>query len=139
MTPSEIKALLLKRRANWVTVGEVGEGDAKRVQKVKFTRPPESDFHTMLTTVDVESNTARWNVELSHVKKYADDWEGFTEADLIGAGVGASDAVPFDSGLFSYWVEDNVEAQRKIGSAILSATVDYLTSREATAKNLPPG
>jgi hypothetical protein len=139
MTPSEIKALLIKRRAHWVTVGQVGDGDAKRLLRVKYLRPPENDFHSMLTQVDTAENKAVWNVELSHVRQYVEDWDGFTEADLIGAGVGASDVVPFDRGLFSYWIEDNIEAQRKIGSAILNATVDYLTSREATAKNSPPG
>ena len=139
MSPSDIKALLLKRRAKWVEIGEVGEGDAKRVQRVRFTRPPESDFHTLLTNVDQAEGKAVWNIELPHVIKYADEWEGFTEADFIGAGVGASDPVAFDRGLFACWIEDNVEAQRKIGNAILSATVDYLTAREATAKNSTPG
>lgn len=139
MTPSEIKALLLKGRAKWVTVGEVGEGDAKRVQRVKFTRPPESDFHTLLTNVDPVEGKVNWSIELAHVIKYAADWEGFVEADFLGAGVGASDAVPFDRDLFATWVEDNVTAQRKIGSSILSATVDYITAREETAKNSTPG
>mgnify|MGYP000479351811 FL=1 len=136
MTPSDIQAALLKRRAKWVEVGAVGEGDAQRLQRVRFLRPPESDFHTMLEVVD---GNAKWSVELEHVRKYSEAWEGFTEADFLGAEVGASDAVPFDRGLFGVWIEDNVEAQRKIGNAILTAVVDYITAREASAKNSPPG
>lgn len=135
MSPQEIKALLQKKRAKWVEVGQAGE----RKQRVRFMRPPESDFHTLLTNVDQDAGKAVWNVELSHVRKYTDDWEGFTEADLVGSAVGASDAVPFSHELFDFWIEDNVEAQRKIGNAILRATIDYITDREATAKNSPPG
>lgn len=139
MSPSEIKALLLKRRAKWVEVGVVGEGDARRVQRVRFIRPPETQLHTLLTSVDQAEGKAVWSVELEHVKKYSEDWEGFVTADFVGAAVGDSDPVAFDRELFAVWVEDNVEAQRKIANAILNSTVDYLTARDATAKNSTPG
>lgn len=139
MSPQEIKALLLKKRAKWVDVTEEGDGNAARLQRVRFTRPPENDFPTLLTDVDAVAGKATWVCELSHVCKYVDGWEGFTEADLIGASVGAEDPVPFSSELFAVWIEDNVLVKQKLANAILREVVDYITSRESSAKNSPPG
>ena len=106
-------------------------------KKVFFARPPETDMRSMLTVKPGEE-TGVWNVNLEHVQKYATGWSGFTEADVMGAAIGASDEIAFDQDLWSEMVADNIEWMQKMAAAILDSVIAHLSKQEAVAKNSEP-
>jgi hypothetical protein len=130
----DIKAALRRLREGSVVVREVAvEGQTEtRKLKVTFSRPPESDFSKLLVNTP---DGPRWVVTLDHVKRYVNGWEGWTEADLLGSAVGASDPVPFDPELWSVVAEDSTELVSKVGQAILDAVVAYLEKKQAISGN----
>lgn len=129
MDARALLAALKRRRENSV---EVAPG-----KKVSFTRPPESEMGDMLISKPGEK-TGVWVITIDHVKKYATGWSGITEADILGAAVGASDEVAFDSDLWAEMVGDNIEWVTKVANGILKSIVDHLAAQDAAAKNSEP-
>lgn len=124
---SNLQAQILKRRERWV---DLGEG-----RRVKFLRPPETEFHKYLVPVEGEPERRTWSIEVDHVKKLVIGWEGFTEATLLGPEIGGDIAVEFSSDLWSTVIVDNAEWSGKIGREILDSIVGYVVDREKTTKN----
>lgn len=105
-------------------------------KKILFMRPSETDMAGLLTG---DGDKRTWVVTLDHVRKFVTGWEGFTEADVLGASVGSSDTVAeFDAELWSEMVGDNVEWVAKVADAILKSVIDHLSERESVAKNSEP-
>lgn len=121
---------LRKRRERWV---DVGDG-----RRVKFLRPTETDFPKMLK-IDEASQKATWNVTIDHVKMFVVDWEGFSEASLLGSDIAPADQmVPFDPELFAEVVGDDADWVVKIANAILQSIVETFAKKEEKAKNSLP-
>jgi hypothetical protein len=115
----DVQALLARmaaQRETWATLP-----DGKRVQ---LRRPPETELPEMMG-----------GVGLQHVTDCACGWEGFTEADLLGAGIGGSDAVPFHRDLWAAYVADNAQALQAAAAALAECVTQYLTRKGSTAKN----
>lgn len=129
MDGKQIARQLLERRKKWVEV-EAASGD-KPAKRVQFSRPPEADFPSMLSR---DGDGSVWQVDGEHVRKYVCGWDGYTEADIIGAS-GASDAQPFDPELFGVVVSDDVQLTGKIARAILDSVIEHIKSKEAVAGN----
>ncbi len=124
----DAKALLARmaaQREAWCDLAAAGERYAGL--RVQYRRPPE-----------VELPRLRAGVLIEHVVDYACGWEGFTEATLLGAAVGASDPVPFDREVWAAWVRDHVDVVSLVAKAMSETVSAYLVQREATAKNSPP-
>lgn len=121
--------LLALRRQRERTV-KLGEG-----KKVTFLRPPEVEMSTLLHG---DGDTRVWKVDIAEVRKYVCGWEGFTEADILGASVGSSDPIPFDAELWGELVNDNVVWKVKVAEAILESVVDHINKQDAVAKNSAP-
>lgn len=62
-------------------------------------------------------------------------WQGITEADLLGAAVGAEDEAEFSPALLSDVLGERGEWASKGAHALVEAITQYLQQREATAKN----
>lgn len=125
------RALLAARKRRREKSVDLGEG-----KKVIFMRPSETEMASLLTG---DGDKRTWVVTTDHVRKFVCGWEGFTEADVLGSSVGASDiTIEFDSELWSEMVGDDIEWVGKVGDAILKSVVDYLTEKDATAKNSAP-
>lgn len=115
----DLSALIAKmdeQRTRWVSLP-----DGKRVQ---IRRPLETDFGKFRSGVTVE-----------HLCEYVCAWEGFTEADLLGAGVGASDAVEFNAGLWGRVLRDRMVYVQPLAEAMVEAITEHLNAKEAAAKN----
>lgn len=123
------KAILERVRKRRTHEVEVEPG-----KKVFFLRPPENDMASILD-VDRDSGKATFKVSLEHVCKYVNGWDGFTEADLLGADIAPPDAVPFDEDLWRELVSDKIEWRNKIADAILSAVVKHVEAKGAVEKN----
>jgi len=74
-------------------------------------------------------------VGIESVKRFVVDWQGFTEADLLGAAIGSTDPLPFDAALWAEVAADRKEWVAKVASAILEAAVRHHESKAEAAKN----
>ena len=92
--------------------------------RVQFRRPLETEFGRF-----------RGGVTVDHVCEYVCGWEGFTEADLLGGGIGSSDPVPFAPELWARVVRDKLDYVAPVSEALVAAITDHLQTRDATAKN----
>ncbi len=92
--------------------------------RVQFRRPLETEFHKF-----------RHGVTVDHLCEYVTGWAGFTEATLLGAGIGASDVLPFGAKLWARVVRDRVEYVAPVAQAIATAITAYLGAKDAATKN----
>lgn len=92
--------------------------------KVKLRRPAESEMLAL---------RARDATEV--VQAAAVDWEGFTEALLLGPEVGASDTLPFDAEAWSAWVADQAAVVGHCYAKLLEAVNAHLERVKAARGN----
>ena len=118
-TASALLQRLVDQRRHWVDLG-----GGKRLQ---YLRPPEVELPQFIGGVKVE-----------HVIQYACGWDGFTEADLLGAAVGSSDPAPFGTDLWAEWVRDNTDVLPGIAQHMADTASAFLARRAETAKNSRP-
>mgnify|MGYP000983804214 CR=1 FL=1 len=116
MSPEQLIARLLAQRESWV---EVEPG-----RRVKVRRPDESEMADFRAGMSVE-------LMLRHIV----GWEGFTEADILGAAVGASDPVAFDAALFATIARDHMAWFEPVSVEIATRIAEHWKARDATAKN----
>lgn len=116
-------SLRRKREKSVVT----GEG-----KKVFFLRPPETEVGPMLKVLD---DRTTFSVSVDQVRKYACGWEGYTEADILGATVGSSDAVEFNAELWAEYIVDNADLVNKVAGAILDSIVDHYKGKAEVQGN----
>lgn len=115
----DIAALIARmdeQRTRWVSLP-----DGKRVQ---FRRPLETEFGKFRAGVGVD-----------HLCEYACGWEGFAESDLLGAAVGASDAVAFAPELWARVLRDRIDYVPTLAQAIVTAITEHLDAKATAAKN----
>lgn len=122
MSNTALIAQLLAAREHWV--------DLAPGKQVKFRRPLEGDLEGMF-----RGTPRRFTVALEDVQKFAVDWRGFTEADLLGPTVGNDDPLKFDAEVWALAVGDNLDwlqEARKGLEGILAARIE---ARLAAAGN----
>ena len=105
-----------QQRTQWVALP-----DAKRVQ---FMRPLETDFARFRAGVSVEL-----------ICECVCGWEGFSEADLLGAAIGSSDPLPFDAALWTRVARDRIEYMPPIAEALVTSITEHLKAKDDVAKN----
>lgn len=109
--------LLRDQRRKWLVL----EG----ARRVRVVRPLEAQWGRFLGGVGVE-----------HAVEYVDAWEGFTQADFVGADVGSSDAVEFDAELWGEYCRDHVkDVAQAVIEAIRDAIEERLKAREDARGN----
>jgi hypothetical protein len=103
----------------WVPLGPPEQG-----RRVSFTRPEEADFFDFREGVTVE-----------HVCQYVNGWEGFSEATLRGAAIGASDPLPFDARLWRRYARNRSDEASVVARAIADAIKQRVKERDLGRKN----
>lgn len=126
MDPKLLLEQMRNQRRRWVDIAE-----GKRVQ-IQLPSELEVVQHFIKPGEEGKLSLA---ADYAEVNRFTVGWEGFTEVDLLGAGVGASDAVPFNADLWSAYAAENLEAVRKVARALLDGIVERQVSREADTKN----
>jgi hypothetical protein len=116
---------LRAQRQSWVEL-EPGK-------QVQIIRPPEVDISAFLG--GGAGGGRAISVGLAQVCQYVTGWQGVTEADLLGAAVGSSDAVPFDSALWAEVVADRGDWLNTVAQALLAAIVQHFEAKAAVEKN----
>lgn len=119
MSPESLLSKMAEQRQFWVTLS-----DGKRVQ---LRRPTEIELPAVIDGIGIEIIAA-----------HACGWDGFTEAVLLGAGIGGSDAVPFDAGLWRAYAADHVDDLQAAASGMAEAVSAYLLKKADVAKNSKP-
>lgn len=123
MTPDIIVKKILASREFWC---DLGGG-----KRIKLRRPAEAEVMDMLKRAD--GKIVGIAIGLSEIKRFAVDWEGFTEADLIPSG--ASDVVAFAPDLFAVVIEDRADWVAKASTALVEKIVAHEGAAEATRGN----
>lgn len=124
MSPEQLVAAALAARAFWVPLP-----DGRRV---RLRRPSEYDVRSMVRR-DAGGKVTSIAADLPDVKRFAVDWEGFRECDIVPNGAG--DPVAFDAEVFGVWVEDRRDALATLAQALVDAVIAHETAQIATAKN----
>lgn len=121
MSTEQLIKRMRAQRMFWVEL-EAGK-------KLQLIRPTETDVATDLF--------ANGKIATDHAvcSKYAVGWEGFTEADCLGDGVGASDPLPFDSAVWAELSSDRADWVATAGKAILEKAIERHKLKEETEKN----
>lgn len=116
MDASKLIAKALEQREAWV---DLGEG-----KRIKLRRPPAAEMFAFgrATTPGLFLRTAV-------------GWEGFTEADVLGAAVGSDSAIAFDVELWVVLALDKIEWIAKVSEALVESIKTFLETQDATAKN----
>jgi hypothetical protein len=91
---------------------------------VRFLRPAETEFVRVIGGVTAD-----------HVCEYVCGWDGFSEADLLGASVGANEPATFSADAWAEYARDRVEVVSKVAQAIADAITLHLQQRSAAGKN----
>lgn len=125
-------AQLNAQRDSWV---ELSPGKA-----IKLRRPLEGDMEQMFRLVD---GSRRFRIGLADVCRCAVDWRGITEADLLGAGIGNTDPLPFSPEVCTLAIGDNLDwlqaAVEGLTAAILQRIEQRATARgNSSATSTPP-
>ena len=119
-------AKLRAQRQSWV---DIAPG-----LRVQIIRPPETEITAFLKAPDP---TGGWIVaaDVTHVTRYVTGWDGFTEATLLGAAVGASDPLAFDAALWAELVADHAQWCHAVGDALIAAIVKHSEQKAQATKN----
>ena len=124
MSQQLIKQLREQRMA-WVVVDDA----CTPPKRVRIIRPTEVELSQHFVKAGEVS------VGFDQVKAFVVDWDGFTEAHLLGASVGAADPVPFTPALWSEVVGDHTTWVRTVAQALLDAVVSHTQKTDDTLKN----
>ena len=112
-----------EQRMKWVDIaGQPGK-------RVRIIRPTETEVGQYL------SKGRELVVGLEEVKRFAVDWQGYTQADLLGASIGSADAVPFHPDLWAEVVSDQAKWVRQLAQDLLDLVVAHGSAVAEDAKN----
>lgn len=113
------------QRKRWVDVAE-----GKRVQILLPT-----DMEVSRHFVRMVEGRASVTTDMDAIKRFVIGWDGFTESDLLGASVGASDPAPFDADLWEMLFSDRLDWFQAVAAALITGINERHAAREADAKN----
>lgn len=113
---------LLSAREAWI---ELSPGKA-----VRLRRPLEGELERMF-----RGEPPRFRIQLEDVVAHAVDWRGITESDLLGAGIGADEALPFDAEVWALAVGDNLDWLQAARQGLERLVADRLQARAAAQGN----
>ena len=130
MTPAErVLAMRRAQRQSWVEVAPAANGRPAR--RVQIIRPTETEQPQFLRAV---GDKYQWSAELEHVQRFVTDWDGYTEADLVGP-AGGSDPVPFSPQLWADVCADSAKTTVKVAQALLDVLSRHAGTSAEDAKN----
>lgn len=117
-------------RQSWVDLEPDQEGSKKRA---RIMRPAETEIGEFLQR-DPDGGL-RLVADVPQCKRFVVDWEGITEADLLGAAVGSSDPLAFAPELWAEVCADRADWCRAVSVGLVTAITAHTESKDAAAKN----
>jgi len=119
-------ALLARMRAQRQSWVELEPG-----LRVQILRPLEAEYQDFVT----KPGSSELDRMLLCAEKFVTNWEGFTEAFLLGASQAAADPVTFDRGLWAEVMRDHTEWVVTVTRALMELLNAHNKEREDAAKN----
>lgn len=117
--------LIKAQRSSWV--------DLEPGKRLRVSRPTEFEIQRDLLKTAADG-TPQLKVQFADVVSYATDWEGFTEAGLVGS-AGASSPVPFTREVWEAVAADRAEWVGKIAKKIIDLIVAHQSAKGEAEKN----
>jgi hypothetical protein len=122
-------AKLQAQRESWCELRPAGDGQPRLA--VRLRRPPEAELPELRAR---EGRSLQQQLAQA-VCDCAVGWDGFTEAELLGAALGSSDPLPFDAAVWAEVVRDR-QGWMVLAAAHLTEQINtHLASRAAVEKN----
>ena len=122
-------AQILGQRDSWCVLRAAADG--KPALRVKLRRPPETELHRF-----AKSGAEPYHDRVrTAVVEAAQDWDGFTEEDLLGESIGGSDLVPWSQGLWAVVIADRAEWLGKCTAHLFDAIQQHMERQGQLAKN----
>ncbi len=112
-------------RQSWV--------DLEPGKRVQIIRPAETELGEFLHYG--QAGELQAVADVPQCKRFVTGWDGITEADLLGAAIGSSDALPFTVDLWAEVVGDRSDWCRVVSEALVKAITDHVKSRDEATKN----
>lgn len=116
MDHATLIAKALELRESWV--------DLEPGKRVRVRRPPEAEMLAFQRGANPEQ-----------FLRTAVGWDGFTEADILGAAVGSSSEIKFNEELWVVLALDKLEWVGKVVTATAETIKAHFEQQEAAAKN----
>ena len=127
-------ARLLALRDSWLDLRPAGEG--RPALRVQLRRPPEDQWSRLNLSGRRGAERNRQACDL--IADYTVDWDGFSEAELLGAAIGSSDPLPFHPEVWRLQVQDNGAWAEACYAHLLKLVEQHIAQRGAAAKNSEP-
>lgn len=67
--------------------------------------------------------------------RYVVDWQGFSEADILGAAVGSSDPLAFDADLWAELLSDHLAWVNTVSQGLVKLVTEHQAAAAQDAKN----
>lgn len=115
-TEEELIRRIYAQRERWLDLGDGKE--------VCVRRPDEWDSVLFARSRSVDA-----------ICRYVTNWRGFTEADILGEGVGTVDEVPFGAALFRVMAGDRMDWLEKLLEMISGLIEEHEQAKADSAKN----
>lgn len=109
-------AKLLAARESWFEL-EPGK-------RLKIRRPAE-----------VQMAELRRGISVEDLGEFVIDWEGFSQADLLGAAIGSDAVVPFDADVWKVAVADRNKWFNAAAREVIRLMTEHLQSKAEAEKN----
>lgn len=122
-------AQIRAQRDSWCVLRQAGDG--LRALRVKLRRPAETELGRFARSGE-QSYQDRMRAA---VVEAAQDWEGVTEEDLLGASIGGSDLVPFDSQLWAEVIVDRADWLATCTAHLVESIQQHMDRRGLIEKN----
>ncbi len=116
MNANNVLQQLQRSREDWI---EIEPG-----LRVKVRRPTETDLARFYNGVTVEL-----------LCETLVDWEGFTEAKLLGSSVGSSDPLPFDADLAKEVISDHADWSATAAHGLVDLIAKHVDRRQLEKKS----
>lgn len=126
MDAKQLIEAMKTQRQRWV---DVAPG-----KRVRILLPTELEVVRHFAKVGAEGKLSL-AADFDEVKRFTTGWEGFTEADILGAAVAPADPAAFDPDLWELVAAEHLDWVRSVAQALLQGIVDRQLAREADAKN----
>lgn len=120
---ASLLARMRAQRQSWIEL-EAG-------LRVQILRPLEAEYQDFIT----KPGSTDLDRMLRCAEKYVTNWEGFTEAFLLGASQAPADPVPFDRDVWSEVLKDHADWIVVVTRALMEVLNAHNEQREDDAKN----
>ena len=121
MDQSALIAKLDAQRSRWV--------DLEPGKRVRVRRPLATDDFSIFRAGSPLTQMA------GMAAHYVSEWDGFSEAALLGEALGSADPLPFDAEVWGRVVRDRPEWVVKVVESIKTQREEHEAAQETTEKN----